>query len=137
MNASERRLLFNLRKALLQLHKTLLDWERAAYERLNGRTSPGELLRVIVSDPQFAWLRPFSELIVRMDESLENASPDVPVDVDAILTTARVLVTPDEAGAPHAQRYHTALQENPDAVFAHREVTTVLKGAPSTPDTLH
>ena len=33
----------------------------------------------------------------------------------------------DEAGTPHAQRYHTALQEHPDAVFAHRDVANVLK----------
>jgi hypothetical protein len=37
---------------------------------------------------------------------------------------------PDETGNRYAQRYHAALQEHPDAVFAHRGVTAVLKDAP-------
>jgi hypothetical protein len=50
--------------------------------------------------------------------------------VAAIITQARALVVPDEAGNHYAQRYHAALQEHPDAVFAHRGVTSVLKDAP-------
>lgn len=136
MHESERRLLFDLRKALLNLHKTLLDWERAAYERIHGRKSAGELLKVLMEDPQFAWLRPISELIVRIDETLEMEAPDVPSDVDALLARARSVVAPDEGGTPYAQRYHAALQDHPDAVFAHRAVTNLLKDVPSRP-TLH
>jgi hypothetical protein len=133
---SERRLLIDVRRALLHLHKTLLDWERAAYERLNGRTSAGELLKVLTSDPQFAWLRPLSELIVRIDLMLD-ADPDYTgVDVHAVVGQAHTLVAPDEAGTLYARRYHTALQEHPDAVIAHRGVTTVLKRAP-VKETLH
>lgn len=136
MNESDRRLLIELRKALLNLHKTLLDWERSAYERIHGRTSPSELLTVIMEDPQFAWLRPISVLIVRIDETLDLETPDVPVDVDALVTRARAVVAPDETGTPYAQRYHAALQDYPDAVFAHRAVTNVLKNVPSR-QTLH
>ena len=68
MTESERHLLADLRRNLLHLHKTLLDWERAAYDRVHGRTAPGELLRVVMTDPQFAWLRPLSELIARIDD---------------------------------------------------------------------
>jgi hypothetical protein len=136
MHESERTLLNDLRRALLHLHKTLLDWERAAYERIHGRTSPGELLKVAMEDPQFAWLRPISELIVRIDESLEMDAPDIPVDLDALVTRAREVVAPDETGSPFARRYHDALQDLPDAVFAHRAVTNVLKNVPSRP-TLH
>jgi hypothetical protein len=130
MQDADRRLLTDLRKVLLNLHKTLLDWERAAYERIHGRTTPGELLKVIMEDPQFAWLRPISELIVRIDETLEMEAPDVPSDVDALVSRARSVVAPDESGTPYAQRYRTALQEHPDAVFAHRDVTNVLKDVP-------
>src|SRR3954463_7686811 len=129
MTDSERQLLKDLRHALLQLHKSLLEWERTAYERQHGRTSPGELLNIVMNDPQFAWLHPVSELIVRIDESLEIAALDGPeVDVDAIVAQVRTLVTPVPAG-PYAGRYHAALQEHPDAVLAHGGVTTVLKRA--------
>jgi hypothetical protein len=81
-----------------------------------------------MEDPQFAWLRPISELIVRIDESVDTAPQNGPVDVEAIVVRARAATAADETGTAHAQRYHTALQEHPDAVFAHRDVTSVLKG---------
>src|ERR1051325_4682857 len=126
MKDTDRRLLIDLRRALLHLHKTLLEWERTSYERVHGRTPPAELLTVIVTDPQFAWLRPVSELIVRIDESLEIDALEGPeVDVDWIVGQARTFISPDESGTPYAQRYHAALQDYPDAVFAHRAVTSL------------
>jgi hypothetical protein len=136
MTASERQILTNLRHTLLHLHKTLLEWERTAYERVHGRVSGHELLHAILNDPQFVWLRPVSELIVRIDETLENDAPaeagghGSTADVSAIIAQARILVVPDEAGTRYAQRYHAALQEHPDAVFAHRGVRDVLKDVP-------
>ena len=127
MTDLERQFLFDLRKSLLHLHKTLLDWERAAYERVHGRVSSSELLKATVEDPQFGWLRPISELIVRIDEAVDTEPQNGPVDVPALVARARAVTVADESGAPNAQRYHTALQEHPDAVFAHRDVAAVLK----------
>ena len=127
MTETDRQFLFDLRKTLLHLHKTLLDWERSAYERIHGRVSSSELLKAIVEDPQFGWLRPISELIVRIDETVDTEPQNGPVDVDAIAARAKEVTAVDEAGTPHAQRYHAALQDHPDAVFAHRDVTNVLK----------
>jgi len=127
MEEAQRQRLHDLRKALLNLHKTLIDWERAAYEKVHGRMTPGAMLDALMNDSQFAWLRPVSELIVQIDESLEIDALDGPeVDVDLLVAHARALTTPDEQGPPHAQRYHTALQEHPDAVLAHRAVMTIL-----------
>ena len=131
MNDTDRQFLFDLRKSLLHLHKILLDWERSAYERIHGRVSSGELLKAIVEDPQFAWLRPISSLIVRIDETVDAEPQEGGVDVEALVARAREVTAADEAGAPNAQRYHTALQEHPDAVFAHRDVASVLKARPS------
>ena len=131
MTETDRQFLFDLRKALLHLHKTLLDWEQSAYERVHGRVSAAELLKVIVEDPQFAWLRPISELIVRIDTTVDTEPPAGAVEVEALVARAREVTAADEAGPPHAQRYHTALQEHPDAVFAHRDVASVLKARAS------
>ena len=127
MNYAERGLLTDLRRALLHLHKTLLDWERAAYERIHGRVSSHDLLHAILNDPQFAWLRPLSELIVRIDELMAHEAPDTSADVNAILDRARALVSPEDPSGAYTQRYHAALQEHPDAVFAHRDVSLLLK----------
>jgi hypothetical protein len=137
VTTSERQLLVGLRRALLHLHKTLLDWERVAYDRAQGRrTPPAELLNVVMSDPQFAWLRPLSELIVRIDGALDMDAPDVAIDVDVIIGHARQLVAP-EGDSAYARRYHTALQDHPDAVLAHGAVTTILKSAPRPHERLH
>jgi len=127
MRDSDRRRLSDVRQVLLPLHRTLLEWERTAYERIHGRTTPGELLEAIVTAPQFAWIRPVSELIVRIDELIDADETDASADVAAVLADAQALVTPDEAGTPYARRYHAALQEVPDVVFAHRRVTAVLR----------
>ena len=133
MNYVERGLLTDLRHALLHLHKTLLDWERAAYERIHGRVTGNALLQAIMNDPQFAWLHPMSQLIVTIDETLENEAPDRAADVTGILAQARQLVSPDETGRGYAQRYDAALQDSPDAVFAHRDVIALLKGRKEEP----
>jgi len=117
----------NLRVALLRLHKTLLDWERAAYERIHGRQSSNALLDALLNDPQFAWLRPISQLVVRIDEMLEDPVPPGESDVEVVLAHVRDLTRADEHGNAYEQRYFAALQENPDAVFAHRDVVALLK----------
>ncbi len=136
MKHADRQLLTDLRRALLHLHKVLLEWERAAYERVHGRMSAAGLLAVIVGDPQFAWLRPMTELIVRIDAALEAEAPDAPVDADLFVSQARAIVAPDDPSGAYAQRYHAALQELPDAVIAHGRVTSLLKDVP-TRETLH
>ncbi len=117
----------DLRQALLRLHKTLLDWERAAYERIHGRQSSNALLDALLKDPQFAWLRPISQLVVRIDEMLEDEIPPGEKDREVVLGHIRDLTTPNEAGNAYEQRYFAALQDNPDAVFAHRDVVALLK----------
>ncbi len=64
--------LTDLRNGLLGLHKTLLDSERATYERDIARIgSSGELLKLVLYDPWFAWLHELSEFVVLIDETLD------------------------------------------------------------------
>lgn len=121
------KLLGDLRHALLQLHKTLVEWERNGYERIHGRQSSHDLLNVLLNDAQFAWLRPMSQLIVRIDELLSEKTPPMRNDVDAVVAQVKTLTSPNENGNTYERRYDMALQENPDAVFAHRDVLMLLK----------
>jgi hypothetical protein len=114
----------DIREALLRLHRTLLDWERRGHERVHGRLSANELLQVLLHDPEFAWLRPLSESIVRIDEMLAD---EATLDEEAILVQVRALASPDVEGTPYAQRYLQAIQQSPDAVFAHRDLLTLLR----------
>lgn len=125
MNDADRSLLRELRSALLHLHKTLLDWQRAAYEMDHGPMAPTQLLHVIFNDNSFAWLRPMSGLIVAIDEALDAKPPDSP-PATPLVALARELASP-VAGTTYAERYQAALQEVPDAVLAHRDLITLLK----------
>lgn len=127
MTDSPSRSLTSLREALLRLHKTLLDWERVAYERIHGRQSSNALLDALLKDPHFAWLRPLSQVIVRIDEMLADEIPPGDNDLEVVVGHVRDLTAPAETGTPYEQRYFKALQENPDAILAHRDVVTLLK----------
>ncbi|HYY57280.1 MAG TPA: hypothetical protein VE842_08090 [Pyrinomonadaceae bacterium] len=115
-----------LRRVLLHLHKSLLDTERAAYEQAYGRVSSGELLQLVIGHEQFAWLHSISELIVRIDEMLDAEEPASAVDVESLLKQTRVLLRPSETGNDFERKYYAAIQREPDAVLAHREVTKLL-----------
>ncbi|HEX8129640.1 MAG TPA: hypothetical protein VF527_11115 [Pyrinomonadaceae bacterium] len=115
-----------LRLRLLRLHKALLDAEREVYERMHGQVTGGELLQLVIKHEQFAWLRPVSELIVRIDEMLDADEPATADDAGALLAGARSLLTPSETGGGFGQKYFAAIQQVPDVVLSHREVTRLL-----------
>jgi hypothetical protein len=126
MTDADRAVLTELRTLLLQLHKTLIDWQRADYEIVHGRLQTTQLLNIMFNDPAFAWLRSMSGLIVRIDEALDIKPTKDPIESGPLVAAARELIAP-EAGSVYAQRYHAALQELPDAILAHRDLVTLLK----------
>jgi hypothetical protein len=126
MNDADRAMLAELRRLLIHLHKTLIDWQRTDYERVKGRLQTTQLLNVIFNDPEFAWLRSMSGLIVRIDETLEAKDPESVSESGPLVAQARELVAP-EAGTAYGMRYLAALQELPDVVLAHRDLVTLLK----------
>lgn len=115
-----------LRRGLLHLHKALLDAERAVYELVHGRVTSGELLQLVISHEQFAWLHSVSELIVRIDEMLDADEPLTTSEAEALFAQARALLKLSELGGEFGQKYAAAFQRDPDTVLAHREVMLLL-----------
>jgi catechol 2,3-dioxygenase len=127
MTEDVRNKLRELRARLLNLHKVLLDDARAAYELDRGRVrSPGNLLQLVINDPWFAWLHALSELVVRIDQSLEHEGP---TNGDGVALADQVgrLLTASEDGEGFARRYFEALQRQPAVVLAHADVRRALK----------
>lgn len=128
--------LTELRNGLLSLHKTLLDSERATYERDIARIgSSGELLKLVLYDPWFAWLHELSQFVVLIDESLdaieEKLGPEDPppiIDAEKFIAQSWELLAPNETGTGFAKRYFEALQRDPDVVLAHARMRKVLTG---------
>ena len=119
-----------LRQGLLRLHKILLELERTAYERGRGRISNSyEYLQLVLKDPWFDWLHRLSELIVQIDETLDTANSDRPAteeDALALITRAKLLLTPSESGTEFQKNYFLALQQSPDVVLLHSEMMSIL-----------
>ncbi|MDX2251376.1 MAG: hypothetical protein NW202_03735 [Nitrospira sp.] len=117
----------NIFHALLRLHKALLDDERVSYERVHGRIpSNGAFLQLAVNDPWFAWLRPLSQLMTKLDELSESKEASASAEIAAVFQSVRTLLTPTEAGEGFSRQYHDALQRSPDVVLAHAAARALL-----------
>jgi hypothetical protein len=114
-----RQQLVEVRRGLLRLHKALIDSERDAFERDRGPLSSGQLLQALLEDPFFAWLRPFSGLIVEIDEALAAKEPMPAQQARDYLARIRALVE----GGPEAERYERVMSRDPDVLVAHVELT--------------
>lgn len=121
-----------LRNHLLRLHKSLLDSERAAYERDVERiTSTGQYLQLVLNDPWFAWLHELSKFIVVIDEQLDDKEkPATAEDADRLTARARDLIAPSESASHNgfARKYFDAMQRDPDVVLAHRDMVRAFEG---------
>jgi len=114
--------LSQLRAALLDLHKALVDSERVSYEQNIGTIpSANHFLQLLTNDPWFAWLHPLSLLIVAMDEALDPKAK-IPLTAEAaqalVKRTSEMLVA-SETGEGFTRHYFDALQRDPDVVMAH------------------
>lgn len=115
--------LVGLRDAILLLHKALVDSERVEYERTMGPIpSANDFLRLVATDPWFAWLSPLTRLLVSMDEALESEEPLTEQRSRAFFEKAFALLVTDESGQGLGRQYFDALQRDPDVVMAHAEV---------------
>jgi hypothetical protein len=122
--------LSELRGALLDLHKALIESERVTYEQAIGAVrSPNHFLQLLTTDPWFAWLHPLSLLIVAMDEALDEKEPLTPAITDALVNQTRLLLVASETGEGFAKQYFEALQRDPDVVLAHARAAKYFKAA--------
>lgn len=112
-------------RRMLRLHGVLLDRERRAYEAQHGAVSSGSLLRLLLDDAHFAWLRPLSSLIAKMDELVAADEPMAPLEADQAFGEVYRLLKSGDSGI-FQDRYRQALQESPDIVIAHARVSAVL-----------
>jgi hypothetical protein len=117
-----RQKLVALREALLRIHKSLLDMERRNYEKEHGGVTAGELFRLVVDDPQFAWLHNISEFVVRIDENLASEDGMTDADSHSAIALARKIFAPSETGDGFQKKYFDAIQQDPAVVMEHAQL---------------
>ena len=116
-----------LRAALLNLHRELLQVQRAEAERFGGRMTAAETLQAAADDLRFSWLRELSTLITELDAARSAGDEQ---QVAAGVERAAALLDPPDPSSAFGARYLSVLQDHPAAVLAHRDVTAALAGLP-------
>lgn len=119
-------LLKNSRDLLLKLHKSLLDHERRIYEGINGPKTPGQFLTLLLEDPDFAWLRKFSTLIVEIDEMFAQKDGYSEEAVETHIAALRLLVAMEDEDEDFKAKYQSGLQQDLDAAAQHGELRGLL-----------
>ena len=114
----------DLNVRMIRLHKVLLDRQHEAYVRDYGPVMPAQLLQLVLTSEQFAWLRPLSELMARIDEAVDDRETSR-TTVDGLFREVHGLLRSNRQGA-FETRYRDALQESPDVVIAHADVVRAL-----------
>ena len=118
----------NLSRALVRLHKALLDAERVSYERVHGRIETnGAFFQLVLGDAWFAWLRPLSQLMAKIDELSEEKEESDQLEATRLIDSVRSMLTPSEEGNGFGRHYYDALQREPDVVLAHAAVRGLLR----------
>jgi hypothetical protein len=125
-----RQKLVALREALLRIHKSLLEMERRGYEKEHGIVNAGELFRLVVDDPQFAWLHNISEFVVRIDEALSNEEGVSETGSHVAISLARKIFTPSETGDGFQKKYFDAIQKDPAVVMEHAALARLFHNEP-------
>ena len=117
--------LSDVRRALLRLHKALIDSERAVYEARNGPINNTEFLGALLQEPFFQWMRPFSRLIAAMDEAMFGDEPVTAAGARGYVHQAHALVTAPgdgDSGSAESVRYGQVRDRDPAVLFAHTEL---------------
>ncbi len=105
-----------LSKALLAVHRELLERARTDYEKTHGRQTPSQLWNLLIGDPYFAWLRPLSGAVAQLDELLATETDRTPYR--ALAGALRRMLLSGDPADPFAAPYSSSLQI-PEVVAAH------------------
>lgn len=119
-----------MRRALLELHRALVESERREYERSRGRMTDRAFLEALIGAPELAWLNPLTSLIVRLEESVEEDAPENATEnatentargaaVADCVAEIRKLLRPNAGGYGFQRKYAEAMQRSPEVVVAH------------------
>ena len=85
----------------------------------------------LVSDPvRYGWLKPFSRLVIAIDDTLNPRDDQEVTAPGDLLGQARELVLPPKEDTPFGRRYRSLLQQDPTLVMAHSAATKALGRSP-------
>ena len=118
--AELRAALRELSKALLPLHRALIEAARDDYMFAYNKTiGPAQLLQLVTDDPFFAWLKPMTSLIVEIDE-MARVDFEAPAARDVASRVEQLF------DGDLSERYVPLLQRDVDVAVAHAAIRRAL-----------
>ena len=118
--ARKREALREISKALIPLHRRLIEEARADYKLATGTdVTPSRLLHLLGEDPFFAWLKPLTSLIVDIDEMTRTdfSADELTKVAGRIDQMFRV-----QSEKEFSSQYLPILQRDPDVAMGHAAV---------------
>lgn len=113
-------------RALLRLHKALLDDERVIYETVNGPvTSPHEMFRLVMSHQQFTWLGKISSLIALLDEATSLRRPATEAIAQGLLAEAITLLKLESEDQTFVERLQRVIKRSAEAKASYDEALKI------------
>ena len=119
--AALRAALREVSRALLPLHRQLIEYAKAEYAFAVGPVArPADLIHLLTDDPFFAWLKPVTALIVDIDEMARtDFEPEAAL---AIGDRVQELFTRGDPASLFTQHYVAALQGDAEVAIAHADL---------------
>jgi len=109
-----------LRRSVLELHRTLRDAQRIRYEREHGRIeTSGQFLGIILNHPDFEWLRELSALIAQLDEWLEGGEEASDEEFEELLATLRSMIQVGSSNTRFNKPYWALVEGVPEVLVEH------------------
>jgi len=117
----------DLSKAMLRLHKTLLDAAKVDYEAQNGAIqSVNHYFALVIDDPHFAWLRKLSSLVALIDEAVSVRRPATETEAKGLENEAKLILNFQDGDESFNDKFQLALQNNQDAVLNYNDALKYL-----------
>ncbi len=131
-DAELRKKLSEASNALLDLHLALMEAVKAGYEKVNGPIAgPGAMLHLLLNDPAFAWLRPISGMMAKLDEWTDDKkTPLDQAQVALALRQVEVWTSESPCGDATNDSYRVYLGNDHAVTMAHAVLRIKLKALP-------
>lgn len=115
--------------ALREVHRHVIESERLAAEHILQRTvTPFDFLSLLANDTRFAWLQPFSKLVINVDVLLEEMQDadraQVPMLAEKI---DRLLYQDRDLNPSIARRYDRLMATDAAFVLVHARMKKALR----------
>ena len=108
---------------LMELHRAVVQAARTAHEAVQGPTNATAFLHLLTDDPAFAWLKPFTRVVLDLDILLDGKAALPAARLPEMQARVIALLDREEAFVEH---YSELLQTDPEIAGLHAELRQLL-----------